>query len=529
MASPTRSMSQQAAIPFWRDVRVLAILGQVIFFILVVILIAWITNNTRAGLARLGIPFDFSFLWRLPAQFDIGEGIEFSPTDTYMYALWVGIVNTIRVIVIGIPLAVILGTVTGISRLSSNWLLNKIATIYIETVRNIPLLVQLFFFYFAVILQLPSLRDSSPVLGLPIYLNNRGFFIPSAVPTAGFVTWLAFIVLALIQVQVLWIILSRREERTGRAQNKFRWAVLSFIALVLIGWYLVSAYSTDQGFLVHSNARIDELDDFEGVALARAAENGVQVESLDALSQAQLDPGLLKKIGVPICVVEGSAAEVNMGRHLRQRNVPVTFVRGGSATEVASAYAAGECVALAGSEAVLASALAIQETPADHRTASVGITPLVASTPRLEGLNLQGGLKLSPEFAAILIGLVIYTGAFMAEIVRAGILSVNKGQSEAARALGLNEGQRLQLVVLPQALRVIIPPMTSQFLNLAKNSTLAVAIGFPDVVSVGQTTINQSGRSIEVIIFYMAVFLTISLSLSALLNWYNKRIALVER
>jgi general L-amino acid transport system permease protein len=529
MATTGRTMSEQTAVPFWRDVRVLAILGQIVFIILVVLLLGWITNNTRAGLTRLGIPFDFSFLWRLPAQFDIGEGIEFSPTDTYLYALWVGISNTIKVIVVGIPLAVTLGTVTGISRLSNNWLVSKIASLYIEIVRNIPLLVQLFFFYFAVILQLPNLRDSSPLFGLPVFLNNRGFFLPWAVPSAGFVTWLAFIVLGIIQVQVVWVILSRRENQTGRPQNKIRWAIISFLAIVLVGWFVVSRYSIDQGFLVQASARVDELEDFEAVALLRASANGVRVESTDALSRVQLDPAVLRNIEVPVCVVDGSTAELNIGRQLRSRQVPLNFVRSNSVIATATAYARGECMIMAGTMATLASALAVQETPTDHLLVSMPSTPLIPTVPQIEGLNLKGGVKLTPEFAAILIGLVIYTGAFMAEIVRAGILSVSKGQSEAARALGLNEGQRLQLVVLPQALRVIIPPMTSQFLNLSKNSTLAVAIGFPDIVSVGQTTINQSGRSIEVILFYMAVFLTISLSLSALLNWYNKRIELVER
>ncbi|MCA9989456.1 MAG: ABC transporter permease subunit, partial [Anaerolineales bacterium] len=151
------------------------------------------------------------------------------------------------------------------------------------------------------------------------------------------------------------------------------------------------------------------------------------------------------------------------------------------------------------------------------------------SVPRIEGLNFVGGLKLTPNFAAILIGLVLYTGAFIAEIVRAGIQSVAKGQSEAARALGLSESQRLQLVVLPQALRVIIPPMTSQYLNLAKNSSLAIAVGYPDLWSTAFTTLNQSGRAIQVFVLVMGVYLTLSLSISFLLNWYNRRIALVER
>ncbi|MCL4805683.1 MAG: ABC transporter permease subunit, partial [Anaerolineae bacterium] len=155
--------------------------------------------------------------------------------------------------------------------------------------------------------------------------------------------------------------------------------------------------------------------------------------------------------------------------------------------------------------------------------------PIRISIPRIEGLNFVGGVKLSPNFAAILIGLTIYTGAFIAEIVRAGIQSVAKGQSEAARALGLSESQRLRLVVLPQALRVIIPPMTSQYLNLTKNSSLAIAVGYPDLWSTAFTTLNQSGRAIQVFLIAMGTYLLFSLIISAFLNWYNRRMALVER
>ena len=160
---------------------------------------------------------------------------------------------------------------------------------------------------------------------------------------------------------------------------------------------------------------------------------------------------------------------------------------------------------------------------------AIAETPVRISVPRIEGLNFIGGIKLTPSFAAILIGLVLYTGAFIAEIVRAGIQSVAKGQTEAARALGLSESQRLRLVVLPQAMRVIIPPLTSQYLNLAKNSSLAIAVGFADLWAIAYTTLNQSGRSVQVFMIVMAAYLTLSLSISFMLNWYNRRIALVER
>jgi general L-amino acid transport system permease protein len=177
----------------------------------------------------------------------------------------------------------------------------------------------------------------------------------------------------------------------------------------------------------------------------------------------------------------------------------------------------------------LAAERVIMEEPQAHELVPVKVSPLIPNVPALAGFNIQGGVSLTPEFASVLFGLFVYHGAFAAELVRAGILAVSKGQTEAARALGLNEVQRLRLIVLPQAMRVIIPPMTSNYMSLAKNSSLAVAVGYQELVSVGNTTLNQSGYAVQVIIIWMVSYLTISLTISALLNWYNKKVALVER
>ena len=198
--------------------------------------------------------------------------------------------------------------------------------------------------------------------------------------------------------------------------------------------------------------------------------------------------------------------------------------------QAGAAYAAGDCDLLAGAQAEVAAERTILEAPDTHELVPVQVAPLIVNTPAPAGFNIQGGAKLTPEFAALLIGLVLYTGAFAAEIVRGGILSVSKGQTEAARALGLSEGQRLQLIILPQAMRVIIPPLASQYLNLTKNSSLAAAIGYPELVAVfAGTVLNQTGQAVECILMTMAVYFTISLSISIFMNWYNKRIALVER
>jgi general L-amino acid transport system permease protein len=297
----------------------------------------YLVANTLHNLATRGIATGFGFLSR-EASFSIGQTlVDYAPTDTYAYALWVGLLNTLLVSAIGIVLSTILGAAIGIARLASNWLLARLATVYVEGVRNVPLLLQLFLWYALITQALPGPRQAlHPFPG--VFLSNRGLVVP-------------------------------------------------------------------------------------------------------------------------------------------------TF-------NVA------------------------------HGTFSV---------PHLAGFNFTGGASLSPELAALLFGLTVYTAAFIAEVVRGGILAVPKGQSEAAGALGLTQTQSLRFIILPQALRIIVPPLASQYLNLLKNSTLAVAIGYPDIVSVANTTINITGQAIEGFAIVMAVFVTISLGISALMNWYNHKIAFVLR
>jgi general L-amino acid transport system permease protein len=289
----------------------------------------WLYSNAAANLAARGIASGFAFLQR-EAGFEIGETgfLAYSAADSYLRALGIGLANTLRVAALGVVLATLLGTLVGLARLAPNWLLAKLAGAYVEALRNVPLLVQLFFWYALISDGLPAPAGAlSPLPG--VFLSNRGFFFP-----------------------------------------------------------------------------------------------------------------------------------------------------------------------------------------------------LPGDAPVLSGFNFAGGASLSPEFAALLIGLTTYTAAFIAEIVRAGIQSVPRGQLDAARSLGMGRGDALRRVVLPQALRLIVPPLTSQFLNLAKNSSLAVAIGYPDLVSVANTAMNQTGQAIEGVAIIMAVFLTISLAISAFMNWYNRRVAL---
>jgi general L-amino acid transport system permease protein len=528
-----------AAIPFWRDVRVLGVLAQIAFVIALVAALSWIGNNVARGLQALGgaqflcddgtssFRCAFNFM-STAASFDIGEKpIDYETTDSYWRALQVGVLNTIKVSVVGIILATFLGTFTGIAVLSNNWLLSRIAAVYIDLIRNTPLLVQLFFLYFAVILQLPPVKESlQPVAG--VYLNQRGIVLPWPVFTGSFLPWLAFIILGLIQFQALWILLGQREQQTGKPANRWQWATLAGLVVIVAGWYLAVAFNTNQAVLVSRASRVaqakDTLTGLETLVAKRLSLNKLTEQDL-----AKLDAETLAAAALQVCVLKDSPSEPNFTAQLNRRNIPFKMNRFDRPDQAGAAYAEKECEVFVGDRVVLAAERAALENPDGHLLAPIQEYPVALSVPKLEGLNLVGGTKLTPEFAAILFGLVIYTAAFIAEIVRAGIQAVPRGQSEAARALGLTEGQRLRLVVLPQALRVIIPPLTSQYLNLTKNSSLAIAVAYPDLVAVTNTILNQSGRAVQVVVLVMLSYLSVSLFISAILNWYNRRVALVER
>jgi general L-amino acid transport system permease protein len=391
---PEPRSTSAATVPPWRDVRVLRIAAQVVVIVVFGLLVVFITRNFLGAMEERGLGFGFSFLGR-SAGFDISESpIPYSPADTYSTAFIVGLLNTLFVSLVGIILATILGVIVGVARLSPNWLVRRIASGYVELIRNTPLLVQLFIIYFAVFLQLPSVAQSLTFPG-SIFVNQRGLFLPGPQLNASFPIWLG-IVVAGIGILVAARVVARRREDAGQPQ----------VGLRSIAW-----------------------------------------------------------IGVLVLVVGGW----------------------------------------------------------------VVTAPVVFDLPVRQQFNFAGGLALSPEFTALLTGLVLYTAAFIGEVVRGGIQAVRRGQLEAARALGLSEGDTLRLVVFPQALRIIVPPLTSQYLNLAKNSSLAIAIGYPDLFKVGQTMANQTGQPVPVIIMVMATYLSISLFTSALMNLYNRRVQVLER
>ncbi|UJF25057.1 ABC transporter permease subunit [Suttonella sp. R2A3] len=369
---------------------------------MVIVFVVWIGSNVQGNLSRIGQHISFDFLSD-PANFPVSQSlIRYDSSDSYLRVFWVGLLNTLLISALSVITATLIGVVIGIIRISPNWLLRKLAAVFVEVFRNVPLLLQLFFWYFAVLAVLPSPRTSDWVLGCDAEnsclaaLTNRGLDLAKPLWTQ---TTLIAVLLALVSVGVmviLWWLAKRHQQQSGKRWRLWPWFIV-LLAIAPLFWF----------------------------------------------SQMGAD---------------------------------------------------------------------------DY------------SLPQLKGFNYRGGLTILPELAALWLALTLYSAAYVAEYVRAGIQAVSKGQYEAAAAIGLGSGLSMRLVILPQALRVIIPPLTNQYLNIVKNSSLATAIAYPDLVSVFTgTALNQTGRSIEIIVMTMAVYLTISLIIALLMNTYNRRKQLVSR
>jgi general L-amino acid transport system permease protein len=378
------------------DPKVRAWLFQIITVVAVVAMGWYLFDNTQTNLQHRGITSGFGFLEN-SAGFGIAQHlIPFTESDTYARVFLIGLLNTLLVTFIGVILATLLGFIVGVARLSNNWIINKLATVYVEVFRNIPPLLQILFWYFAVFLTLPGPRAAHGFFG-SFFVSSRGLNMPAAIATDAAWPFVISVMLAIVAIVFMTRWANKRFEATGVPFHKF-WAGLALFIVI---------------------------------------------------------PAL--------------------------------------------------CALIFGA-------------------------PVHWEVPELKGFNFVGGWVLIPELLALTLALTVYTAAFIAEIVRSGIKSVSHGQTEAARSLGLRPGPTLRKVIIPQALRVIIPPLTSQYLNLAKNSSLAAGIGYPEMVSLfAGTVLNQTGQAIEVIAITMSVYLAISISISLLMNWYNKRIALIER
>jgi general L-amino acid transport system permease protein len=383
------AVAGRARPPFWRNIRFLRALGQAVFIVAAVYVFREMFLNLQFGLERQGQSLNFDFL-RQRAGFGIKEGISYSPNQSYVRALQVGLVNTLRVAVFGIILASLLGLVMGVARLSTNWLVRKIAQVYVEAVRNTPLAVQLVFWFVAVILALPAIQGGISLWDVA-FLSNRGSAILWFRASDSFGLWAGFLLAGIVIALLVRRWRTRLHERTGEPARRLLWSAGAFLTIAAIGYFV-----------------------------------------------------------------------------------------------------AGD--------------------------------PLRVDVPELLERSYRGGAQLSPEYTALLIGLVVYTGAFIAEIVRGSILAVSKGQKEAAEALGLTPRQQLRFVVLPQAMRIAIPPINSQYLNLTKNTSLGLLIGYPEIVSVGRTISNQAAGATQILLIWMATFLTLSLTISFFMNLLNRAV-----
>jgi len=390
MAAPSKQFRWS-----WRSAKFRALVYQVLAVLLVVAAGWYLVHNTLANMRVRGIQSGFDFLSQ-PAGFAISESLfEFDSSESYARAYLVGLTNTLRVALVGIVLATILGTLIGIGRLSKNFLLRTLCGAYVESFRNVPLLLQLFIWYFILTEFLPPIDEAlQPIPS--VFFSKNGLQYPIPVWALGHAWVAAGVVLGIIGAWAWARLARRRFEATGTALPVFLPALAIVVALGLIGW------------------------------LAGGAPSALEI-------------------------------------------------------------------------------------------------------PEKTEITVVGGGAVTPEFLTVLMGLTLYTASYIAEIVRGGIQAVAFGQHEAAAALGLTRGQEVRLVLLPQALRVIIPPITSQYLNLTKNSSLAVAVGYPDLVSISTTTLNQTGRAIEAISLVMLCYLTLSLLTAAIMNWYNRRAAIRER
>ncbi|MFT8321209.1 MAG: ABC transporter permease subunit [Bacillus sp. (in: firmicutes)] len=386
---------QTTSTPLWRNKKAVPIILQLIFVVIVGYVLFFMINNVLFGLQQIGLTLGLDYL-NLKASFPISESlISYTPDDPYIRALLVGLLNTFKVSIFGIIIASILGVFIGIARLSSNWLVSKLATVYVEVFRNTPLLVQIFIWNFAVFLPMPKIQEALAIG--PFYFSNRGAAIPWFTTYSNTLVWFIILIVFIIAAIVMYKKLMYLELNTGKNMHPFLYSIGAFIIGCLAVYFIIG--------------------------------NG----------------------------------------------------------------------------------------------------PLHLTIPKLENGAFVGGTSLSIGFLSVLIALSVYTSTYIAEIVRAGIMGVPKGQTEAASALGFKGSTSLRLIIFPQAIRIIIPPLTSQYLNVIKNSSLAMAVAYQDIVGIGNTVINQTGHTIETILIIIAVYLILSLATSLFMNFFNKKFQLVER
>jgi general L-amino acid transport system permease protein len=473
-----------------------------------VIGLGWLLwSQGASNLKSRGISVSWDFLSD-PPGIAIREGIDVRPA-TGARALFVGIVNMLRISIAGIFAATILGTIVGVARLSHNWIVNKMATVYIETIRNIPLLVQIIF-WGAVLTTLPDLAlDSGPIDNW-LYVSNKGVSFPWLFPDAGFYQWMVFVIAGLVASWFVHRRLLDRKLKTGQETRPNLAAFGTLLLFSVVGWFIHPVV----GFLGNV---------FGGFASAIDALPTFVLQLAMAVAAVGLAAWWIKRF------LDNLRTPAGLGKLTDDDYFRIISVA------LAGLIAAGFFFAVSGVASWLLGAGHDFFAFLDDKFEFLGTgRPLRGARPDIvQSGNFPNygtaGMTMTNLFFPVFVGVTIYTGAFIAEIVRGGILAVSKGQSEAGMAVGLKRGQLLRLVVLPQAFRIMLPPMGNQYLNLAKNTSLGIAVGYPELVAVGQTIYNQTGATVPVVLLWMIFYLSVSLFLSFIVNWYNRKLKLVER
>lgn len=502
-----RITADQGRPPIWRNGTFLKWAAQLV--VLATLLVAaWIVTSTAlTNLEAQGLSFDWDFLGD-PVGFSIGEGFTLQP-ETGLEALLVGAVNSLRVIFVGLILALVLGVVMGIARLSSNWLVNRTAQIYVESIRNVPLLLQMIFWNIIFISFAPLDPESLGPIEDWFLVSAKGFSMAFVFGTETVWQFLVFFILAAWVGRIVYKRRFDKFELTGHETRPILSGLLALLAVAVIGWF------------AHPVAGALEWV-FHGIATALAAVPPIGWSIVIAVAAVVVGGLWIRRF------LNSFRTPAGMAKLTDDDWFRVVFA-GVVSLAIAAFVLAFPNVIEAGQNVIVG----LFDWLGDRYEWLRSGAPLEFRQPGVSGDRFpqysEDGLTFTVQFSAVLVGLVVYTGAFIAEIVRAGIMAVPKGQTEAAEAVGLKRSQVLRLVVLPQAFRVILPPLGNQFLNLSKNSSLAIAVGYADIVQVGQTLFNQTGRTIQVILIWMAFYLTLSLSISAVVNNINNRLKLVER
>ena len=494
--------------PFYRDATVVKWVVQVAALAGVLFALFFLATQAGDNLKAKSIPTGYDFITVNPG-FNLSEGIDTDP-DTGGRALWVGMVNTIRLAIAGIALATVIGVLAGVGRLSNNWLVRRITSAYVEAMRNVPLLVQIFIIA-AVLASLPRLTtDQGPVNGW-LHMSNKGVSVPRVHIGDGFYQWMVFVLIGVVAGLFVKRNRQRRHDDTG-VETYPAASMLAVVAVfAAVGWWIHPVF----GWL----GRV-----FDALAAAVGAVPPVAVQAVVSMAATGMAGLWIKR--------QVNAKRTPAGRAKLTDNDYFRMIFVAAAAAIAVLFIVVVWPGLA--SWMVHSARDLMEVIADKFGGGRTGLPIDAKRPDIVkpgkfANHGAAGLNLSRGLASVYFGVVLYTGAFIAEVVRGGILAVPKGQTEAAHAIGLRRSTTLRRVILPQAMRVILPPLGNHYLNLTKNTSLAIAVGYSDVVQVGQTLYNQTGRTLEVVSIWMLFYLACSLTISVVVNFFNVRLRIVER